>query len=358
MAIENRKNMKFLLYGANGYTGQLITRYALDIGMTPILAGRNREAIKSLAAADDLDYRIFDLADHEEADKAMEGVELVLHAAGPFMYTAKPMIKACIRNGVHYLDITGEIAVFEMASRFDQKARDKDLVIMPGVGFDVVPTDCMAVYLKQKMPDATRLKLGFGSVGGGISRGTAMTMIEGLGAGSAERVEGRIVRVPMARKTLSVEVAGKSYKMMSIPWGDVSTAYHSTGIPNIETYTAVSSSALRMARLQNYFGALMRSGWVKRFFQKKVENRPAGPSEARRKKARSFVYGEVTNMKGEKTSALLHTPEGYTLTAITSVLIAKAVLNGEVESGFQTPAKALGADFILKLEGAKREDLV
>ena len=353
---QNHK-INFLLYGANGYTGQLITRHALKTGLKPILAGRNEEAIKSLATAHNLEYRIFDLTDRDVTDKALEDIELVLHAAGPFMYTAKPMIKACLRNGAHYLDITGEIAVFELANRFDRKAREKDLVIMPGVGFDVVPTDCMAVYLKEKLPDATRLKLGFGSVGGGISRGTALTMIEGLGAGSAERVDGLIVRVPMAKKTMKVDVDGKAYQMMSIPWGDVSTAYYSTGIPNIETYTAVSSSAFRMARIQNYFGALMRSEVVKRFFRKKVDKRPAGPSDARRERARSFVYGEVINAKGERAAALLHSPEGYTLTAMTSIMIAKAVLNGEVEYGFQTPAKALGADFILKVAGTKRTDV-
>jgi len=349
--------MKFLLYGANGYTGQLISRYAMETGLTPILAGRNKESITSLATANNLEYRIFDLSEQAEVDRALKGVRLVLHAAGPFIYTAKPMIRACLRNGVHYLDITGEIAVFEMASRFNKRAEEKQLVIMPGVGFDVVPTDCMAVYLKQKMPDATRLRLGFGSVGGGISRGTAMTMIEGLGAGSAERVNGRIVRVPLAKKTLTVKVGGKVYRLMSIPWGDVSTAYHSTGIPNIETYTAVSGTTMRMARLQNYFGAIMRSEAVKRYFRKKAEKRPAGPSDARRKRARSFVYGEATNDRGEHASALMHTPEGYTLTAMTSTMIVKAVLNGEIESGFQTPAKAMGADFILEVEGTKRVDL-
>lgn len=357
MTIEKSDNMKILLYGANGYTGQLITRYAMETGLRPILAGRNKEAIRSVAEANDLEYRIFDLDDRDEADRALEGIELVLHAAGPFMYTAKPMIKACLRNGVHYLDITGEIAVFEMAFRFNEKFKEKELVVMPGVGFDVVPTDCMAVYLKQKLPDATRLKLGFGSVGGGISRGTAMTMIEGLGAGSAERANGRIVRVPLAKKTMTIEVAGKAYQMMSIPWGDVSTAYHSTGIPNIETYTAVSASAIRMARLQNYFGRVMRSRLVKQFFRKKIEKRPTGPSDARRDRARSFVYGEATNDNAERAAALFHGPEGYTLTAITSVMIAKAVLSGEVESGFHTPAKALGADFILNVEGTKRVDL-
>ena len=349
--------MQFIIYGANGYTGQLITRYAVEQGLKPILAGRNADNIRTLAVEHNLEYRAFGLDDPGEMDRAMSDVSLVLHAAGPFIYTAKPMIAACLRNGVHYLDITGEIAVFELASRYDSRGRDKDIVIMPGVGFDVVPTDCIAVYLRQKMPDATHLKLGFGSVGGSVSRGTAMTMIEGLGAGSAERKDGRIIKVPMAKKTMNLEVDGKPYLMMSIPWGDVSTAFHSTGIPNIETYTAVSASALRFARLQKYLGALLRKKWVKQYFRNKVDKRPPGPSDGRRSRAHSFVYGEATNVKGDRVAALLHAPEGYTLTAITSVMIAQAVLNGEVESGFQTPAKALGSDFILRVEGTKRIDV-
>ena len=349
--------MQFILYGANGYTGRLITKYSKKYGLTPILAGRNAASIKAMAEEYNLDYRIFGLDDPDEMDRALTDVSLVLHAAGPFIHTAKPMIMACLRNGVHYLDITGEIAVFELAFRYDSRGREKNIVIMPGVGFDVVPTDCMALYLKQKLPDANRLKLGFGSVGGSVSRGTALTMIEGLGAGSAERVDGRIKRVAMAKKTMKLEVDGRPYLMMSIPWGDVSTAYHSTGIPNIETYTAVSSSALRMSRLQNYLGPVMRSRWVKKMFRKKVDKRPPGPSDSRRSRARSFIYGEATNDNGDRVAALLHAPEGYTLTALTSIMITRAVLNGEVTSGFQTPAKALGADFILQVEGTKRTDL-
>ena len=349
--------MQFMIYGANGYTGQLITKYAKNYGLTPVLAGRNADRIKALAKELNLEYRIFGLDDPAELDKALTEISLVLHAAGPFIYTAKPMIGACIRNGVHYLDITGEIAVFELASRYDSRARDKNIVIMPGVGFDVVPTDCMSVYLKEKLPDATLLKLGFGSVGGSVSRGTAMTMIEGLGAGSAERKDGKIIKVPMAEKTMTIEIGSKRYLMMSIPWGDISTAFHSTGIPNIETYTAVSASALRLARLQKYLGALLRRKWVKQYFRNKVDKRPPGPSDSRRSRARSFVYGQATNNNGDQVAALIHAPEGYTLTAITSVMIARAVLKGEVISGFQTPAKALGADFILQVDGVIREDL-
>ena len=141
--------MKFLLYGANGYTGQLIIRYAEDYGLKPVIAGRSKEKIESLANKFGLDYKVFSLDNEPEMDAVLGEFDLVLHAAGPFMYTAKPMMEACIRTNTHYLDITGEIAVFEMAHRFDKAAKESSIVMMPGVGFDVVPTDCMALYLKK-----------------------------------------------------------------------------------------------------------------------------------------------------------------------------------------------------------------
>ncbi len=263
--------MRFLLYGANGYTGQLIIRQAKDYGLTPILAGRSEEKIKPLAEEHNLDYKIFSLDNPNEVDAGLSNVEVVLHAAGPFMFTAQPMMEACLRNGVHYLDITGEIMVFEMAHKYGKQAQERGIVIMPGVGFDVVPTDCMALYLKNKMPDATHLKLAFASVGGGLSKGTATTMTEGLGEGGAVRKDGKIVRVPAGYKSMTIDFWGKSYFMMTIPWGDVSTAFYSTGIPNIETYMSIPPTAYKYFKIQNYLGPLLRSNIVKFFLKNRIQ---------------------------------------------------------------------------------------
>ncbi len=346
--------MKFLLYGANGYTGQLIIRFAKDYGLTPILAGRSADKIKSLAEEYQLEYKVFGLDNPSEVDAALSNVDVVLHAAGPFMYTAQPMIEACLRTGVHYLDITGEILVFEMANRYGKHAEEKGIVIMPGVGFDVVPTDCMALYLKNKMPDATHLKLAFASVSGGFSKGTATTMIEGLGEGGAIRKDGKIVKVPAGYKKMTIDFWGKPFFMMTIPWGDVSTAFYSTGIPNIETYMAIPPMAFKYFKIQNYLGPLLRSNLVKNFLKNRLNKRPAGPSDYKRKGAYSLIYGEVTNQKGEVIKSKMKVPEGYTLTAITSMMITKAVLEGKVKNGFQTPAKALGADLIMQVKGVER----
>jgi short subunit dehydrogenase-like uncharacterized protein len=267
------------------------------------------------------------------------------------------MMEACLRTRTHYLDITGEIAVFELAKSFDSRAREAGIMIMSGVGFDVVPTDCMALYLKQKLPDATHLKLAFGSVGGGLSHGTAITMAEGAGEPGAARVNGRIVPVPVGQKGLWVDFGIKRLFTMTIPWGDVSTAYTTTGIPNIETYTAVSPKTHRILKYQWVFNWFLRLPFVKARTIRKIKSRPAGPSDDRRARSKSLVWGEVTNAKGNQISARLIGPEGYTLTAITSLIIAKKVLEGSFKTGYQTPAGCYGEDLILVVPNMQRTDI-
>ncbi|MEL6134213.1 MAG: saccharopine dehydrogenase NADP-binding domain-containing protein, partial [Bacteroidota bacterium] len=254
--------MKFLLYGAYGYTGQLIVRLAKAQGMEPILAGRNAEKLQALADTHGFETRVFDLADTQALEAALHEVPVVLHAAGPFIHTAKPMMEACIRTQTHYLDITGEIQVFEMGKRRDVQAQEAGIMIMPGTGFDVVPTDCLALFLKEQLPDATHLQLAFAG-NGGLSHGTALTMIENLGSPGAIRKDGKITPVPQGYKAKEIPFKLKPRFCMTIPWGDVSTAYYSTSIPNIEVYTGVKPTSYKMVKRQRYFTWLLRSSFFK-----------------------------------------------------------------------------------------------
>ncbi len=349
--------MNFLLYGANGYTGDLIARLAGTYGLSPILAGRSEHKIRPLAEELGYDYRIFDLSDSTAMDKALGEVPVVLHAAGPFERTARPMMEGCFRTGTHYLDITGEITVFEMGRRLDKKAKEAGILLMPGTGFDVVPTDCMALHLKEQLPDATELKLAFSALGGGVSHGTATTMAENLGESGAVRKDGKIIRVPTGHKTRWVPFQEKERFCMTIPWGDVSTAYYTTGIPNIETYMGIAPSSYKYVKLQRYFGWLLRSSLVRNFVKSRIDKRPAGPSEEQRKNSKSLVWGMVRNEGGEERQARFSGPEGYTLTAHMSLIITKRVIEGQAPAGFQTPAAAYGADLIMELEGTQRQDL-
>lgn len=344
----------FLIYGANGYTGELITRYAAERGLKPILAGRNEAKVSELAGKYGFEYRVFSLDDTAKLDAALQEVEMVLHCAGPFSITSLPMVKACLRNKKHYTDITGEISVFETCAAMGKKAEEAGVMIMPGVGFDVVPSDCLAKHLKDRLPTATHLSLAFYGTGR-ISHGTQATMTMNVGRGGAIRKDGQITPVPAAWKTREIDFGEVTKVGVTIPWGDVSTAYHSTGIPNIEVFTVAPPSAVKMMKASRYLGWLLATGPVQKYLQSKIP--PGGPSDAEREKGKTLMWGEASDAEGNRVEARQQGPEGYTLTALAALNITEKILSGNHKPGYQTPSSAYRADLIFELEGTSRQDV-
>lgn len=346
---------RFLIYGANGYTGELITRYAVERGMKPILAGRNSIAIEALAKKHHLEYRVFSLGETARLDAALQEVDMVLHCAGPFSLTSRPMVDACLGNKKHYTDITGEIAVFEACAARDKEAKDARVMLMPGVGFDVVPSDCLALHLKNRLPTATHLTLAFYGMGG-LSHGTQSTMVMNVGKGGAIRRDGKITPVPSAWRTREIDFGEGVVKTgVTIPWGDIATAYHSTGIRNIEVYTVVPEKNLTVMKLSNYVGYMLAWGPIQKYLQSKIP--PGGPSDEERAKGKTLMWGEARDAHENRVEARQQGPEGYTLTALAALNIVGKILAGSFTPGYQTPAKAYGADLVLEIEGVSRQDV-
>jgi short subunit dehydrogenase-like uncharacterized protein len=347
---------KILLYGANGYTGNLIARLGLERGLELILAGRDSKKIEALGAELKLPHMVFSLDDRAALDAALESVAAVLHCAGPFSHTSKLMADACLRKQAHYLDITGEIAVFESLAARDAEAKSAGVMLLPGTGFDVVPSDCLAAHLKRSLPSATKLTLGIQGLGR-ISRGTATTMVENINRGGLIRRDGRLTPVPAAWKTRLIDFGRGPVPATTIPWGDVSTAYHSTAIPNIEVYAAMPAAMRLLMKASRPVGRLLKTPAVQNFLKRRIKAQPPGPSDEERARGKSFVWGEVSDAAGNRRASRLQGPEGYTLTALTALTIVERVLAGKAPAGFQTPSRAYGADFILEIEGIKREDI-
>lgn len=341
----------WMIYGANGYTGELIAREAKRRNLQPTLAGRNRERIERLADELNLPYRVFDLQDSAEAAQQIKGMELVLHCAGPFSATSAPMIEACLAAKAHYLDITGEISVFEHAQSLHARAERAGVVLCPGVGFDVIPTDCVASALKAALPDATQLCLGFDSRSG-FSPGTAKTSVEGLAQGGKVRRGGKIVTVPLAYQTRRIDFGEGEKLAMTIPWGDVSTAYHSTGIPDIEVYIPAPPSMIKGLQRANYVRWLLRMKPVQELLKKRIEKTVKGPDEATRNRLPTYVWGEATNAAGQKKTARIKTANGYSLTVAGSLTVVEHLLKTKPAGGSYTPSKLLGAELIEKLPGS------
>ena len=350
-------NTSFLLYGSYGYTGSLIADLAVKYGMNPILSGRDITQLQTQAEKLGFEYRAISLDDPGSLQVALGEVPLVLNCAGPFRYTYKPMVEACLRTGRHYLDITGEIGVFESLAKRDAEAKGAGVMLLPGIGYDVAPSDCLAMHLHQRLPQATHLAIMISSLGGGISRGTALSAIEGLPGLGLIRENGKLLQVPLVSKTRQVDFGNGPRTAVSFPWGDVSTAFYSTGIPNIEEFMVFKRSYVRILRLLRPLTSLTGKPSVQRWLKQRVMKLPPGPSEEVRRTGRSRLVGEASDDQGHKVVTRLETPNGYSLTAETALAAVRRVLAGDFKAGFQTPAMAYGADFILEFEGVKREDI-
>jgi len=346
-----------LIYGAYGYTGELIAREAVDRGHEPILAGRDATSVHQLGAELDLRSRSFDLSDQDTIREYLDGVDTILNCAGPFEETADPLIEAAIETQTHYLDITGEIPVFERAARQHEAAETAGVTIMPGVGFDVVPTDCLSAHLHDRLPSATHLSLAI-SATGGISPGTTKTALRGLGDGGAIREDGQLRAVPAGDRTRTVDFGWGSQTVTAFPWGDISTAYHTTKIPNIHVYMALPKPARLAMRAGNTLGPLLSAGPVQSLLEAVVDRTVSGPTAEERAAAAVTIWGEAWSEETNETAhSLLSTPDPYDVTVAAALAIAARTVAGEAPTGYQTPAGAFGADFVLELDGVSRRDL-
>ena len=347
---------RLLVYGANGYTGSLIAREAVRRGLEPILAGRDAVAIQRLAGELGCEARVAGLADSGALGRALAGVRVVLHCAGPYSATAAPMIRACLAGGVHYLDITGEIDVFEAAHALDGDAVAAGVVLCPGIGFDVVPTDCVAARLAAALPDATYLALGFDSRSG-QSPGTARTTVEGLAKGGRIRSAGRIVEVAHAFRTRDIDFGSGTKSAVTIPWGDVSTAYYTTGIPNIEVYVPMAPRPLAMLRRLNRIAPLLRLGLVQSLLKAQAARSSPGPGEDARRGTPMHVWGEVQAPSGELRTARLVVANGYDLPVLASLGVAGHMLDYGGPGGYCTPSQLMGSGFVEDLPGSGRIEI-
>lgn len=347
----------FLIYGSYGYSGQLITNLAVQRGLKPVLAGRDEKKLRAQAEALNLEYRAFSLDDTPALYSALRDVEGVLHCAGPFVHTFRQMAEACLVTRRHYLDISGEIPGFEALARLDDDAKRADIMLLPGAGFDVVPTDCLAMHLKKRLLSATHLRLYIRGVRGGVSRGTARSAIENMHRGGMIRKDKELVQVPPAWQVREVDFGRGPVKTVSIGWGDVSTAYHSTGIPNVQTYMAFPPVAIRALRALRVIGPLLYTRPARGLLKQALRLARSGPTEEQRRNGFSLIVGEARNDAGGSVSSRLKTPEGYSLTALATVEIMRRILAGDLKPGFQTPSLVYGPDFILGFEGVERVDL-
>ena len=314
-----------MIYGATGYTGRMAAERAKELGLNLVIAGRNAGRLASLATELDTPYRVF-TADASQ----LEGIDVLLNFAGPFAHTAEALMRACIASGTDYLDITAEINVYRLA---EQLGAEADVMLLPGVGWDVVPTDCLAMHVASRVLQPQSLKIAL-QVPGAMSRGSAMSVGEIIGAGVMARVDGQLVATPDAQPQ-HLDFGNGPALCAPLSFGDLITAWHSSAIPNIQMFVHITGEA---------------------FPEGDLSLLPDGPTQAQRDTHRARAVAEVTGLDGTVARSVIETVNGYSYTPLAAVEAARRVLGGERRAGFQTPAKLFGVGFAQTIAGTQITD--
>ncbi|SCW78437.1 MULTISPECIES: trans-acting enoyl reductase family protein [unclassified Pseudomonas] len=320
-----------LIYGAAGYTGRMAAERAKALGLRFEIAGRNHARLVALAAQLAVPYRVFD-ADADAAG-SLSGISVLLNFAGPFAHTAEPLMRACIKAGIDYLDITAEINVYRVAERLGAEAVSRNVMLLPGVGWDVVPTDSLAVHVAKRVEQPFALSIAL-QVPGSMSRGSAMSVSEIMGAGVLARVDGELVETPDATPR-HFDFGEGPVLCVPLSFGDLVTGWHSTGIPNIAMFVHIAGDA---------------------FPEGDLSQMPDGPTQAQREAHPARAVIEVVGVDGTIVRSVIETVNGYSYTPLAAVEAARRVLTGDRLAGFATPARVFGGGFAESIEGTLISD--
>lgn len=322
---------KLMIYGATGYVGCMAAEYAKAHGLDIVIAGRSHDKVRALAAELDVPYCVF-TPDAPMAG-SLDGVGVLVNFAGPFAQTANVLMRGCIKAGVDYLDITAEIDVYRLAERLGAEAAGSGVMLLPGVGWDVVPTDCLAVHVARRVQDPQSLSIAL-QVAGSMSRGSALSVSEIIGAGLLARIDGQLVATPDAQPR-HFDFGDGLEVCAPLSFGDLVTGWHSTGIPNIFVFVHFSGEP---------------------FPEGDHSQLPDGPNTQQREAHRARAVAEVTGADGTVARSVIETVNGYTYTPLAAVEAARRVLSGERRAGFETPAKLLGVGFADSIAGTTITD--
>jgi short subunit dehydrogenase-like uncharacterized protein len=345
-----------LVYGATGYTAGLLLDFALKQGMRPVLAGRDRARVAACAERLDLNFRIAALTEPSQLSDALRGIRVVLNTAGPFAQTVTPMIRACLQAGVHYLDISGELDALEIAAQHDAAARARGIMILPGVGFDVVPSDCLSahVWRRAARPDVLRIAISGLEL---TSPGSSATLIAELGRATRVRSAGQLREIPPGSLTRWFDFGNGSRPCAAVSWGDLTTARYTTGMENVETYFELTPAVAAVLQSSRHGSWFFRLPGVRETLAQQAKAWAPEPTARERESRRATIVAEIDETDGSKRVSRLLTPEAYTLTAQVGVEVAKRVLRGDVEIGFQTPGRLFGPRFILGFDNVRLTDV-
>ncbi|MCP9835972.1 saccharopine dehydrogenase NADP-binding domain-containing protein [Cyanobium sp. N.Huapi 1H5] len=336
---------RVLLYGATGFSGRLLTRCLVEQGIDVVLAGRNEDRLAAMARRWNLDFRVFPLGDPARIEASLDTIHVVLHAAGPFQRTALPMIAACIRTGTHYLDLAGEWPVFQLAVDQGKQAADNGVMLMPGIGFSIVASDCLLAMARARFPEAVALRLAL-SAPDVMSRGTFRSLMGLTSSTVTVRRNGTPTTLPAGSLSRCFDFGAGLRKAVAVNWPDVFISQVTDGIATVEVYAQADWPVQIAYRAGSSMAPLHQSAMGQRLLDLLSQGWPEAPSAAQRQRSGFTLVVEAEDRWRRCRCLRIQTPDGYTVTGATATAIVGRVLKGQVAPGFQSPAHLYGGPLL------------
>src|SRR3954454_21150202 len=220
---------RIVVFGATGYTGELVARELAGIGERPVLAARDEARVRALAGAlgglglalGALDWGVADVRRRDSVHALVGRGDVLVSCVGPFARWGGPAVEAAVAAGAHYLDSTGETAfIRRIFESYGPRAASAGSALVTAMGYDWVPGNLAgALALREAGEGATKVAIGYfvrggggaGSMSGGTRASAAGVFLEPSFAWRG----GRIVTERSGARVRSFVVDGRASKAIS-----------------------------------------------------------------------------------------------------------------------------------------------
>ena len=337
---------KVLIYGATGRTGRLITAEAKAIGLDVILGGRSPRNLEALSNVLGLPWRSAPVESERALREALDGIAVVVNAAGPFMATAEAIVEACLDTGTDYLDVTGEIAVVRALEELDGEAQDRGITVVPAVGFSALAGDFLAAHVSEWVDDAQRLRIAISQVPR-LSGGSVKTVMASARNYVLVVRDGQLARIPIGRmeREFAFNLEGDTAIGTAANLVETLAAYRSTGVRNIESYVAAGLGARMMQQIGGWLAPLTSFPPVNTLLEASAELLAGSGVGAN--DAEVTVLVEAEDPWRRVAAAFLEIDDPYRFTARAAAAAAQILLQGNAAPGLRSPAEALASSRLM-----------
>lgn len=297
---------KIAVYGATGFTGNLVAHELAKAVDAMIIAGRTQAKLDRLAAEIRgsgevlVQTRLASIDDDKSLDAMLDGVDVLINCAGPFSDVGVPVVAAAVRNATHYYDTTGEQAFMRQVQQdFDTSAREQGLVLAPASAYEY----CVGAFAARLAVAAGARRLGicYAHRNSGMSHGTKKSVLRAIGDPGYTFVDGQLSQKALAYRVFEVPRPGRdAHCAVWIPGGEsIQVPLFAGHINQVETCVATGKHASKWLKYGlPLFGPLL--GLTQPLIDRVIDRTDGDPHRAQATPTKAGAPADEMSVGGQR----------------------------------------------------------